>query len=171
MPPDSGLSRRHILQILTGIAALAAGVRPSLAGEARIAKLIGAARDLPAISQRIDFISRALLGSKYRGYTLIGGPRRPEKFVVRDDGFDCVTFCETVLAAAIARDLDEFENALRMIRYHNGVGPGASEIIISSSGASIISTTRPAARSPWMVRSSCKKRSIGIANSAAADFR
>ncbi|MSP31668.1 MAG: DUF1460 domain-containing protein [Pseudolabrys sp.] len=121
MPPDSGLSRRHILQILTGIAALAAGVRPSLAGEARIAKLIGAARDLPAISQRIDFISRALLGSKYRGFTLIGGPRRSEKFVVRDDGFDCVTFCETVLAAAIARDLDEFENALRMIRYHNGV--------------------------------------------------
>ena len=55
---------------------------------------------LPTIAQRIDFISRALRGTRYRGYTLIGGPRRPEKFVVRDDAFDCVTFCETVLAAA-----------------------------------------------------------------------
>ena len=40
---------------------------------------------------------------------------------MRDDGFDCVTFCETVLAAAIAHDLGEFETALRAIRYHNGV--------------------------------------------------
>ena len=55
------------------------------------------------ISQRIDFISGALRGTRYQGYTLIGGPQRPEQFVVRDDAFDCVTFCETVLAAAIAR--------------------------------------------------------------------
>ncbi len=53
--------------------------------------------------------------------TLIGGPRQPEKFVVRDDGFDCVTFCETVLAAADAHDLASFETQLRAIRYRNGV--------------------------------------------------
>ncbi len=41
--------------------------------------------------------------------------------MVRDDGFDCVTFCETVLAAAIARNIGEFETTLRAIRYHNGV--------------------------------------------------
>ena len=63
---------------------------------------------------------RALRGTRYRGYTLIGGPRRPEKFVVRDDGFDCVTFCETVLAAASAADPTN-SSALRAIRYHNGV--------------------------------------------------
>ena len=120
MPLDSGLSRRHILQMLAGGAALAAS-GPSLAGEARIGKLIEEAKAWPTIAQRIEFISHALLGSTYRGYTLIGGPRRPEKFVVRDDGFDCVTFCETVLAAAIAHDLGEFEASLRTIRYHNGV--------------------------------------------------
>ncbi len=118
---DSRLSRRHILQILAGGAALAAGVSPGLAGEARIGILIGEARALPTIAQRIDFISAALRGARYRGYTLIGGPRQSEKFVVRDDGFDCVTFCETVLAAAMARDLGEFEDGLRTIRYHNGV--------------------------------------------------
>jgi len=121
MPFDSGRSRRQILQFLAGSAAYAVGSGPATAGEARIGKLIEEAKTLPTIAQRIDFISDALRGTRYRGYTLIGGPRSPEKFVVRDDGFDCVTFCETVLAAARASNLDEFETALRAIRYHNGV--------------------------------------------------
>ena len=41
--------------------------------------------------------------------------------MARDDAFDCVTFCETVLAAAIAGNPGEFDAALRTIRYHNGV--------------------------------------------------
>jgi hypothetical protein len=115
------ISRRLLLQTLAGGAALAAGVSPSAAGETRIGELIEQARAKPAVAQRIDFISRALRGTRYRGYTLIGGPRQAEKFVVRDDGFDCVTFCETVLAAANAHNVAEFENRLRMIRYQNGV--------------------------------------------------
>ena len=119
MPFDSGVNRRDILRILASSAALA--VTPGEASEARIERLIAEAQRFPAISQRIDFISGALRGTRYRGYTLIGGPRQPERFVLRDDGFDCVTFCETVLAAAIARDPAEFENVLREIRYHNGI--------------------------------------------------
>jgi hypothetical protein len=121
MPFDSPPSRRHVLQMLAGATALAAGSRPSLAGEARIARLIAQARGLEPISQRIDFISGALRGTRYQGDTLIGGPRRPEKFVTRDDAFDCVTYCETVLAAARARDTAEFETALREIRYRSGI--------------------------------------------------
>ncbi len=118
MPFDSGVNRRDILRLLAGSAALA--VTPGEASEARIERLIAEAQRFPAISQRIDFISGALRGTRYRGYMLIGGPQRPEQFVLRDDGFDCVTFCETVLAAAIARDTAEFEKVLREIRYHNG---------------------------------------------------
>ncbi len=121
MTRDSMISRRQILQILASGAALAAAGRPALAGEARIGRLIDEAKALPTIAQRIDFISSALRGTTYREYTLIGGPRKPEEFVVRDDAFDCVTFCETVLAAAIAGDLGEFESVLRTIRYHNGI--------------------------------------------------
>jgi hypothetical protein len=51
---------------------------------------------------------------------LIGGPRQPEQFVVRDDVFDCVTFCETVLAAALVRERDQFAAMLRQIRYRDG---------------------------------------------------
>ena len=61
-----------------------------------------------------------MLGTRYRANTLIGGPRRKEVFVVRADAFDCVTFCEVVLAAALARDLAGFEAALRRIRYAHG---------------------------------------------------
>jgi hypothetical protein len=113
------VNRRDILHLLAcGAAVAAAG--PSQAGEARIERLIAEAQRFSAISQRIDFISGALRGTRYRRYTLIGGPHRRERFVLRDDGFDCVTFCETVLAAAGARDILEFETKLREIRYHNG---------------------------------------------------
>lgn len=109
------------MQLLAGGAALASTGGRGFASESRIDRLIVEAKAHGGISQRVDFISGALRGTRYRGYTLIGGPRRPEEFVVRDDAFDCVTYCETVLAAAIARDPSEFKDALRAIRYHNGI--------------------------------------------------
>jgi len=117
------LSRRDILHLLAGGAATSAGIMPgsATAAEARIGRLIDDARGKSSISQRLDFISGALRGTRYQGYTLIGGSKRPEQFVVRDDAFDCVTFCETVLAAARAGNPAEFDDALRTIRYHNGV--------------------------------------------------
>ena len=120
---DSTASRRDLLRLLVGGAAFA-GVRPARAAGADIEKLIADARGQAAhggLSQRIDYISAALRGTRYLGNTLIGGPKKPEVFVTRDDGFDCVTYCETVLAAARARNIGEFETTLREIRYHNGV--------------------------------------------------
>ena len=120
MPFDSGLHRRELLRLIAGGAVLAsAGL--SEAGETRIARLISEAQRYQAISARIDYISGALRGTPYREYTLIGSPHRPEQFVLRDDAFDCVTFCETVLAAAGARDMPEFVTNLRQIRYHHGI--------------------------------------------------
>ena len=118
---DVNLSRRMTLQLLAGGAALAARVAPGSAAEQRIDRLIKEARRKGPISQRLDYISGALRGTLYEGYTLIGSPTRAEKFVVRDDAFDCVTFCETVLAAAIAANRAEFDSILRSVRYHDGV--------------------------------------------------
>jgi len=117
---EAMIGRRSVLQWLAGGAAWAFGAGLAPASERRIERLIGEARGLATISQRIDFISAALRGTRYQGYTLIGSPQRPERFVLRDDAFDCVTFCETVLAAARAHDLGSFENALRDIRYRKG---------------------------------------------------
>ncbi|MEX0841798.1 MAG: N-acetylmuramoyl-L-alanine amidase-like domain-containing protein [Xanthobacteraceae bacterium] len=113
-------SRRIFLQWLAGAPLLVFGVDAKAHNASRIARLIEEARTYPDVSRRIDFISRALLGMRYRADTLIGGPRRPEVFVVRDDAFDCVTYCETVLAAALAKDLREFEGILLRIRYEHG---------------------------------------------------
>src|SRR3982074_3400577 len=82
---DSNLTPRHILQLIAGASAFAIGVSPSAAGEERISRLIGEAKTLPGVAQRVDFIAAALRGTRYRGSTLIGGPRRKEKFVARDD--------------------------------------------------------------------------------------
>lgn len=121
MNADSNFDRRGVLRILGG-AVLAGGVAPAMAeDEPRIGTLILDASHLPTISKRVDYIAAALKGTRYRGYTLIGGPRRAERFVSRDDAFDCVTYCETVLAAAMSRTPFEFEDHLRAIRYHNGV--------------------------------------------------
>jgi hypothetical protein len=118
---DLSPSRRHVLYLLGGCTASAVGAGSGFAAETRIASLIEEARAKGLISRRIDFISSALRGTRYQVDTLIGGPRRSEKFVVRDDAFDCVTFCETVLAAALAANRSEFDSVLRTVRYHNGI--------------------------------------------------
>lgn len=116
-----GLHRRSFLQMLGGVALAAPGSRFAFARDIRhIPRLIDEASALASVSARIAFISKSLLGTRYRANTLIGGPNKPEEFVVRDDAFDCVTFCEIVLAAALARDSDGFEQVLRTIRYANG---------------------------------------------------
>lgn len=116
------LDRRLLLRMFGGAALLAGSGLSSFAQNGnRIARLIHATRGLEPISARIDVISRAYLGTPYRPNTLIGGQQRPERFVVRDDAFDCVTFCETVLAMARSRNYEEFETALKTIRYANAV--------------------------------------------------
>jgi hypothetical protein len=116
------LNRRHLFRLMAGAPLLAAA--PALAAKAEktaaIVRLIAESRALPHVSERIDFISGKLLGTRYQGDTLIGSPKRPEQFVVRDDAFDCVTYCEVVLAAALAHDPAEFEAELRRIRYDGG---------------------------------------------------
>ena len=124
--PIRGLvERRAVLRLFAGGAAFAAAGGPAFAAlrgnEPRLPRLIAQSRAFPGIAGRIDFISQGLLGVRYRGHTLIGGPRTPEAMVTREDGFDCVTFCETVLAAARANAVEEFAAILRQIRYQDGV--------------------------------------------------
>ena len=125
MQPEPAISRRHLLRLLAGGAALARSGPEARADHghvhARMTQLIEKAQSLPTAGQRIDFISHALIGAPYRSYTLIGGPRKAEKFVTRDDVFDCVTYCEAVLAAALVRKPADYDDMLRQIRYRDGV--------------------------------------------------
>src|SRR5260221_14795439 len=94
-------TRRVMLRLLAGASLLAAGGPRVWAAETpKIGRLIADAQAQPKISQRIETISRALLGTRYQAYTLIAGPNRKEIFVVRHDAFDLVTYCESVLPPA-----------------------------------------------------------------------
>jgi hypothetical protein len=112
--------RRNVLRLMAGLPLLGLAGAAFAAPSALIERLMVQAKPLPRISERIDFISSKLIGIRYQANTLIGSPREPEKFVVREDAFDCVTFCEVVLAAAIAGSFADFEPTLRRIRYEHG---------------------------------------------------
>ncbi len=70
---------------------------------------------------RIEHASRRLLGQPYLAQPLIGSAQTPEVFTVSLDGFDCVSYVETVLALALARTPEQVAAVVRRIRYRDGV--------------------------------------------------
>src|SRR6516162_11847383 len=69
---------------------------------------------------RIDVLSRHFLGYPYQPNPLIGSSDTPEVFIASLDGFDCVTYIETIVALALAAHVDDFIEWLRKIRYERG---------------------------------------------------
>lgn len=87
----------------------------------RIDELLSIARDDRSLDRRIDVFSRAFLGRPYKPNPLIGSADSPEVFTASLDGFDCVTYIETVLALALASNARGFIEWLRKIRYERGL--------------------------------------------------
>lgn len=85
-----------------------------------IRQLIAETRSMKTVAERMKHISAKLLGAAYLRRPLIGSPTEAEVFTARMDGFDCITFLETVLAAARAKSHDDFLALLKKIRYRNG---------------------------------------------------
>ena len=91
-----GLSRRHVQQLLSKT------------------------KHDQCVGGRIDVLSRHFLGHSYKPNPLIGSADKAEVFTASLDGFDCVTYIETVLALARASNVDDFVEWLRKIRYEHG---------------------------------------------------
>jgi cell wall-associated NlpC family hydrolase len=76
------------------------------------------------VAVRVDSISRQFLGRPYVTNPLIGSVDVPEVFIAGIDGirggFDCVTYMETVVARAYARNSKDYASFLRRIRYESG---------------------------------------------------
>ena len=71
----------------------------------------------------MEALSASLVGSPYEAHGLVGSaetPETPEVFTASLEGFDCVTYVETVLALARASDPGGFAEELRGIRYEGG---------------------------------------------------
>jgi hypothetical protein len=82
--------------------------------------MIAEVKAFDSISAKIKYLSSRLIGLPYLVNPLIGSLHVPEQLVARFDGFDCVTYVETILALSLARGLDQFADRLREIRYLDG---------------------------------------------------
>ncbi len=83
-------------------------------------KLLLASKSGYSVGGRIDLLSRRLLGHSYKPNPLIGSADTAEVFAASLDGFDCVTYIETIVALARALNVDDFTKWLRKIRYEDG---------------------------------------------------
>jgi len=95
-------------------------VQPHGFNRRRVQQLLSKARYERLAGRRIEVLSRQFLGSSYKPNPLIGSAHTPEVFTVSLEGFDCVTYIETVLALARADSVDDFIKYLRKIRYEQG---------------------------------------------------
>jgi cell wall-associated NlpC family hydrolase len=93
---------------------------PSQRLRRRVEQLISKTRYEPSIGSRIDLLSRRFLGHPYKPDPLIGSANTAEVFTASLDGFDCVTYIETIVALARASNADDFTKWLRKIRYERG---------------------------------------------------
>ena len=86
----------------------------------RVEQLLAKLNDDRCASSRIEALSSELLGRPYRPNPLIGSADTREVFTASLEGFDCVTYIETVLALARATNFPDFVDWLRKIRYEQG---------------------------------------------------
>lgn len=89
------------------------------ADRAEVVRLLAMVHGQP-LDVRLGALSAYLVGRPYLDRPLVGGPDEPERLVSRLDGFDCVTYVESVWALASASGPAEFEPALVALRYHQG---------------------------------------------------
>jgi hypothetical protein len=86
-----------------------------------VGRLLAQTKHERSTAIRIDLLSRHFLGHAYKANPLIGSADTGEVFTASLDGFDCVTYIETVVALARAADADSFIKMLRNIRYERGL--------------------------------------------------
>lgn len=86
----------------------------------RLTALLAVAPPSQPYGGRVRGLCAALAGAPYRCAPLGGGPGQPETLTAALDAFDCVTFCETIMALARSASEAEFLDRLRLIRYAGG---------------------------------------------------
>jgi hypothetical protein len=86
----------------------------------RVEQLLSKTTDERCAGNRVEVLSRHFLGHSYKANPLIGSADTAEVFIASLDGFDCVTYVETILALARASNVDDFIEWLRKIRYERG---------------------------------------------------
>jgi hypothetical protein len=87
---------------------------------ARLRRLWRSVDRAQPVGERMAEAARSLLGLPYVTNPLIGSADAREVFTASLAGFDCVTYVETTMAAALAPSPERFAALLRRIRYEDG---------------------------------------------------
>lgn len=87
---------------------------------AEIARCLQRVASDDELTIRLERLSAEFLGRSYIINPLGGGAGLPEQLNVNLSGFDCVTYMESVLALALSRTVQDFNDILCRIRYRNG---------------------------------------------------
>jgi len=83
--------------------------------------LLREASDIQAPGERIAFLSKHFLGTRYKEATLIGNADTPEVFVIDLEAVDCLTFIEYIESMRRSRFFEEFKENLMRVRYREGM--------------------------------------------------
>lgn len=94
--------------------------RPRHLSRRRVEQVLSYTKTSGSAAGRIEILSRHFVGLPYQNNSLIGSADTPEVFTANLDGFDCVTYVETVLALSLASNAGQFVDWLRKIRYESG---------------------------------------------------
>src|SRR6266851_9012589 len=94
--------------------------QPRALSRRHVAQLLSETKYDCSTGSRINVLSRHFLGHSYKTNPLIGSADTAEVFTASLDGFDCVTYIESILALAFASSVDDFVEWLRKIRYGQG---------------------------------------------------
>ncbi|MEN0065652.1 MAG: N-acetylmuramoyl-L-alanine amidase-like domain-containing protein [Myxococcota bacterium] len=89
-------------------------------GDPEVVAALAAVKDVTDFSDRLDRLSAHFVGRPYLAFTLVGDATTPEEPVARLDGFDCVTYAESVIALARSQSPSDFGRELRALRYDRG---------------------------------------------------
>jgi hypothetical protein len=91
------------------------------ADPSEVERLLAIAASAPDLPGRLELLSAALMDRPYVVGSLVGGPSEPERLVTRLDAFDCVTFCDSVIALATAAEPAALPGRIQALRYHRGL--------------------------------------------------
>ena len=93
---------------------------PASLNTAEATGLLEATKGEASLSTRLDAISGSLLGRPYVENSLVGGPEETEVLTISLEGFDCVTYIETVLGLAFSKSVAGMVASIREMRYEGG---------------------------------------------------
>ncbi len=89
--------------------------------EDKIDRLLDESSQMTAPGERIGFLSKHFLKTRYKESTLSGDIDTPEVFVINLEGVDCLTFIEYIEAMRRSGSFDEFRENLGKVRYRRGM--------------------------------------------------